>query len=287
MSEFGIILIDKPAGITSFDVVKKTRKITNIRKVGHTGTLDPFASGLLPVCIGKATRIADKLSSKDKEYVVTMKLGIKTDTGDKTGKIIEEKEIQKFIIDDLKQIITDILSISEQIPPKFSAVKINGKRSYELARKDEEIILKARPIKIMNFEILEYEHPFISYKTLVSKGTYIRVLSETFAEKLDAIATTWELRRTKIGKLNIQNSIKPEELTQENWKNYLSSIPDILPDFLRITLKKDEIESFRNGRFFAVAETNQNEIMVLDEENNCIGFAEISNNIFKPKMVLI
>ena len=286
MSEFGIILIDKPAGITSFDVVKKIRKITNIRKVGHTGTLDPFASGLLPVCIGKATRIADKLSSKDKEYIVTMKLGIKTDTGDKTGKIIEKK-IQEFEINDLKQIIPDILNISEQIPPKFSAVKIDGKRAYELARKDEEINLKARPIKIINFEILKYEHPFISYKTLVSKGTYIRVLSETFAEKLGAIANTWELRRTKIGKLNIRNSIKLEELTQENWKNYLSSIPDILPDFLRITLKKEEIESFQNGRFFAVAETNQNEIMVLDEENNCIGFAEISNNIFKPKMVLI
>jgi len=286
MSEFGIILIDKPVGITSFDVVKKIRKITSIRKVGHTGTLDPFASGLLPVCIGKATRIADKLSSKDKEYVVTMKLGIKTDTGDKTGKIIEKK-IQEFEINDLKQIIPDILNISEQIPPKFSAVKIDGKRAYELARKDEEINLKARPIKIINFEILKYEHPFISYKTLVSKGTYIRVLSETFAEKLGAIANTWELRRTKIGKLNIQNSIKLEELTQENWKKHLSSIVDILPDFHRINLKKEEIESFRNGRFFAVAETNQNEIMVLDEENNCIGFAEISNNIFKPKMVLI
>ena len=286
MSEFGIILIDKPAGITSFDVVKKIRKITNIRKVGHTGTLDPFASGLLPVCIGKATRIADKLSSKDKEYIVTMKLGIKTDTGDKTGKIIEKK-IQEFEINDLKQIIPDILNISEQIPPKFSAVKIDGKRAYELARKDEEINLKARPIKIIYFEILKYEHPFISYKTLVSKGTYIRVLSETFAEKLGAIANTWELRRTKIGKLNIRNSIKLEELTQENWKNYLSSIPDILPDFLRITLKKEEIESFQNGRFFTFTETNQNEIMVLDEENNCIGFAEIQNNICKPKMVLI
>ena len=286
MSEFGIILIDKPAGITSFDVVKKTRKITNIRKVGHTGTLDPFASGLLPVCIGKATRIADKLSSKDKEYIVTMKLGIKTDTGDKTGKIIEKK-IQEFEINDLKQIIPDILNISEQIPPKFSAVKIDGKRAYELARKDEEINLKARPIKIINFEILKYEHPFISYKTLVSKGTYIRVLSETFATKLGAIALTWELRRTKIGKLNIQNSIKLEELTQDNWKNHLLSIAFILPDFPLINLKKEEIESFRNGRFFTVTETNQNEIMVLDEENNCIGFAEIQNNICKPKMVLI
>ncbi len=287
MNEFGIILIDKPAGITSFDVVKKIRRITNIRKIGHTGTLDPFASGLLPVCIGKATRIADKLSSKDKEYIVTMKLGIKTDTGDKTGKIIEEKEIQKFKIDKLNQIIPYILSISEQTPPRFSAVKIDGKRAYELARKDEEINLKARPIKIMNFKILKYEHPFISYKTLVSKGTYVRVLSETFAEKLGALATTWELRRTKIGKLNIRNSIKLEELTQENWKKHLHSISDILPDFPRINLKKEKIESFRNGRFFTISETDKNEIIVLDEENNCIGFAEIQNNILKPKMVLI
>ncbi|NQV18445.1 MAG: tRNA pseudouridine(55) synthase TruB [Armatimonadetes bacterium] len=287
MNEFGIILIDKPAGITSFDVVKNIRKITNIRKVGHTGTLDPFASGLLPVCIGKATRIADKLSSKDKEYIVTMKLGIKTNTGDKTGKIIEEKEIPEFKTNELKQIIPDILIISEQIPPKFSAVKINGKRAYELARKDEKISLKARPIKILNFEILKYKHPFISYKTKVSKGTYIRALSETFAEKLGEIATTWELRRTKIGKLDVHNSIKLEELTQENWKNYLHSIAYILPDFPRINLKKEEIESFQNGRFLTVTETNQNEIMVLDEEKKCIGFAEIQNNIFKPKMVLI
>ncbi len=287
MKEFGVLLIDKPAGITSFDVVKKIRKITNIRKVGHTGTLDPFASGLLPVCIRKATRIADKLSSKDKEYIVTMKLGIKTDTGDKTGKIIEEKEIQEFKINDFKKIIPDILSISEQIPPDFSAIKIDGKRAYELARKDEEINLKARPIKIMNFEICEYEHPFISYKTLVSKGTYIRVLSETIAEKLGAIATTWELRRTKIGKLIVQNSVKLEELTQENWKNHLHSIPDILPDFPRMNINKEEIESFRNGRYFSIAEKDYVEIMVLDEEKNCLGFAEISNNILKSKMVLI
>ncbi len=287
MSDFGIILINKPVGITSFDVVKRIRKITKIKKIGHTGTLDPFASGLLPICVGKATRLAEKLSGKNKEYIVTMKLGIRTDTGDITGKIIEELELPDIKLEAIKKIIPDILNISKQVPHKFSAVKVNGKRAYELARANREVKLEARPINIYSFEITGFLPPEITYRTEVSKGTYIRSLSETIAEKLGTIATSIKLCRTKIGKLKIKNAVELENLTEDNWKKSLQSLPEIFTDFQKYYLNSEEIVDFKNGRQFEVNSEDTDEIMILDMNENCIGFAGIEQSIMKPRIVLI
>lgn len=287
MSDFGIILINKPVGITSFDVVKRIRKITKIKKIGHTGTLDPFASGLLPICIGKATRLAEKLSAKNKEYLVTMKLGIRTDTGDITGKIVEELELPEIKLETIKKIIPDILNISKQIPHKFSAVKVNGKRAYELARANREFKLETRPIKIHSFEIVNFSLPEITYRTEVSKGTYIRSLSETIAEKLGIIATSITLCRTKIGELKNQDAVELEKLTEENWKISLRSLPEILTDFQKYYLNSEEIVDFKNGRQFKVDFEDTDEIMILDMNEKCVGFAGIEQSIIKPRIVLI
>lgn len=287
MSDFGIILVNKPVGITSFDVVKKIRKLTDIKKVGHTGTLDPFASGLLPICIGKATRIADKLSGKDKEYIVTMQLGIRTDTGDKTGKIIEQRKIPELKLEDINKIIPEILNIKEQVPHKFSAVKGDGKRAYRLARQDKEIKLKSRPIRILEFSVEEFNLPNITYKTTVSKGTYIRSLTETVADKLNTIATSIELKRTRIGNLNIEDAIELEKLDQNNWRIYLQSLPDIFNDIQKYYVNFGGLDYFINGRQFKVKIEDTDEVMVLNGNNECIGFASIEQNTLKPRIVLI
>ena len=287
MSIFGILLINKPEGITSFDVIRKLRKITKIRKIGHTGTLDPFASGLLPVCIGKATRISNKIISKDKEYLVKMRLGIKTDTGDITGKIIQKEDVPNLTLNEFKKIIPEIISINEQLPHKFSALKINGIKAYELARENREVKLKPRPINIFNFEILNINVPDVDYKVRVSKGTYIRVLTETIAQKLGAVATTKELKRVKIGDLDIKDAVNLEEINSENWQDYILSINDMLSGFPQLNLTSGEVNEFKFGREIKVIQPDVNDIMVLSQDKKCIGFAEISSNILKPRIVLI
>ena len=288
MSVYGIILVDKPVGITSFDVVKKIRKITGIRKIGHTGTLDPFASGLLPVCIGKATRISSKLSGREKEYVVTMQFGIRTDTGDNTGSIIETKAIPKLTLANIEKVIPQILSIKEQIPHKFSAVKINGKKAYELARANKQVELKPRPVKILSFEISELEFPYLTYRTKVSKGTYIRSLTETIAEKLNTIATTVELRRTEIGDIKIKSAVKLDEIDTINWQDHVIPLSQFFKDIPKLIVNSiNEFNDFQNGRSFKVDTEDIEEIMILDNKERCLGFASIDGNLLKPRIVLI
>ncbi|MCK4312596.1 MAG: tRNA pseudouridine(55) synthase TruB, partial [Candidatus Cloacimonetes bacterium] len=224
---------------------------------------------------------------KDKEYIVTMQLGIKTDTGDKTGQIVEQRKIPELKLEDIKKIIPEILNIKEQVPHKFSAVKVNGKRAYQLAREDKQIKLKSRPIRILEFSIEEFNLPNITYKTIVSKGTYIRSLTETIAEKLNTIATSVELKRTKIGNLNIEDAIDLEKLNKNNWKIYLQSLPDIFNDIQKYYVNVGELDFFRNGRQFKVKLENRDEIMILNENDECVGFASIEHNTLKPRIVLV
>jgi tRNA pseudouridine55 synthase len=287
MSVYGIILVDKSIGITSFDVIRKIRKITGIKKIGHTGTLDPFASGLLPVCIGKATRISSKLSGREKEYVVTMQFGIRTDTGDNTGSIIETKAIPKLTLAKIEKIIPQILAINEQVPHKFSAVKVNGKKAYELARANKQVELKPRPVKILFFEISELEFPYLTYKTKVSKGTYIRSLSETIAEKLNTIATTVELRRTEIGDIKIESAVNLNEINSTNWQDHMIPLNQFFRDMQKLVITETEFNHFQNGRSFEVDTEDVEEIMILDNKERCLGFASIDGNLLKPRIVFI
>lgn len=287
MSVYGIILIDKPVGITSFDVIRKIRKITMIKKIGHTGTLDPFASGLLPVCIGKATRISSKLSGREKEYVVTIQFGIRTDTGDNTGSIIETKAIPKLTLANIEEIIPQILSIKEQVPHKFSAVKVNGKKAYELARANKQVELKPRPIKIFSFEISELGFPYLTYRTKVSKGTYIRSLTETIAEKLNTIATTVELCRTEIGDIKIESAVNLNEINSTNWQDHMIPLNQFFRYMQKLVITETEFNHFQNGRSFEVDTENVEEIMILDNKERCLGFASIDGNLLKPRIVMI
>ncbi len=210
----GILVIDKPQDFTSFDVVAKVRKALHTKKVGHTGTLDPLATGVLVVCVGKATKLVEHLTSESKIYDVEMKFGIKTNTADITGEIIETKpfNITKSQIEDTIKLF---LGKQKQIPPMYSAIKINGEKLYDLARKGIEVERKARDIEIYDITNVSFEEDTLKYTVSCSKGTYVRTLCEDIAEKLGTVATMTNLRRIKTGEFEIKDSIKIEDISEE------------------------------------------------------------------------
>jgi tRNA pseudouridine55 synthase len=286
-SEYGVILINKPVGITSFRVVQILRRITGIKKIGHTGTLDPFASGLLPVCIGKATRMVNLLSGKDKTYKAKINFGEKTDTGDIEGKIIETKDSPDISEASFAIFANEMLNIKEQIPPKYSAKKVNGQRAYKLARTEQDFELKPVPVNVSKFKITELDLPTLSYISTVSKGTYIRTLSETFAEKCGSNATTIELIRTQIGNLKIQDSVELDALTKENWKEHLIDLKDIFTSFPTAVVKSTDLEKFRNGNETLTNADDAEQVIILSEENTCIGFGRVSGKVVKVKHMFL
>jgi len=221
----GFLLINKPAGPTSHDVVDKIRKITGIRKIGHAGTLDPFAEGLLIILVGRETtkRQSDFLK-KDKEYIATLKLGAETDTYDKTGKI---KNIYDGILPSRKK-ITDILKKFKgkilQIPPIYSAKKIKGKKAYELAREGKKVNLKPVKIVIKIIKTISYKAPYLKLYVLCSSGTYIRSLAHDIGRELECGAYLKKLIRVRSGKFNLKDAIDLDKLTSKNWQKLLLDI---------------------------------------------------------------
>jgi len=220
----GYLLIDKPVGWTSFDVVKKVRNTLKVKKVGHTGTLDPFATGLLIILVGSATKQAQTLTDMDKVYIANGMFGTATDTGDITGKVINTDTSANISREDIFAKSDDILNIHIQTPPNYSAIKINGRPAYELARKQIEVQLPPRNIKIYSFELLNFNFPYFTYKVHVSKGTYIRTLTEQIAALFGTVATTVELQRVKIGNFDLKDAITIDDVSLELVK-LLSNIP--------------------------------------------------------------
>lgn len=280
----GVFLIDKPENITSFQVVKKIRQLTGEKKAGHTGTLDPFATGLLPICLGKATRISQFLLSDSKTYNVKAKFGVKTNTGDFTGTITQEMN-KNIKSEQFKAIIPMIKRIEEQIPPAFSAIKVNGKKAYELARVNQSIELLPRKIKIIDFLLTDFDYPYFSYSAKVSKGTYIRTLTEQIAELLGTIATTTNLRRTEIGNLSINESVTLDKISSDNWRTFLFPIDEILPQFPVIKLSENQQNDFFNGRSFTVNKEESSTVIIKSHVDTILGIAELKNGLIHPKIV--
>lgn len=218
----GFILIDKPQGMSSHDVVLKMRQITQIEKIGHSGTLDPLATGLLILGIGKnATKNLSKFQKLDKEYIAKIKLGALSNTFDKEGKIKEIKVKKIPEKEDIEKILKNFLGKINQIPPPFSAKKIKGKKAYELARKNIKIKPEPIEIEIYELELLNYFWPYLEIKVHCSSGTYIRTLAQDIGEKLGCGGYLEELRRLKIGKFSVEKAVKIDKITQENWPQFL------------------------------------------------------------------
>ena len=218
----GIILINKGKNCTSNNVVNKVKHILN-EKTGHIGTLDPSATGLLPILIGKGTKLSQYLINHDKEYEVELKLGIKTDTADAEGKIVDEREVPDNIIEkeNVLNVLNSFIGKQKQVPPMYSAIKVNGKKLYEYARKNVEVEIQARDIEIYEIKLntINKTEKTVAFTVKCSKGTYIRSLCEDIAEKLGTVGCMKELNRTKVGIFSIQDSITVEEL-----EKYLSLI---------------------------------------------------------------
>ena len=209
----GIFLINKEANWTSFDICAKVKRLFNTKKVGHSGTLDPFAEGLMIVCLGQATKIIPFLEHYNKTYLATIKLGEETDTLDNTGNIIDKKDVLNYSLEEIKNVLNSFLGKSQQIPPMFSALKHDGVPLYSLAREGIEIERKPRDIEIFSIELIEYNNPFLTFKCKVSKGTYIRTLAKDIAIKLSTVGHLVKLIRTNIDKFDLNMAKKVNELT--------------------------------------------------------------------------
>ena len=240
----GILIVNKPKDYTSRDVVNKLTKIFNTKKIGHTGTLDPIATGVLVITIGKYTKLCDLLTSTYKEYIATIKLGIKTDTIDITGNILEEKEVN-IKEEQIIKVLDSFLGKSIQEVPIYSAVKVNGKKLYEYARNNEYVELPKREIDIKNIELISFNNNEIVFKTTVSKGTYIRSLINDICTKLNTIGTMSSLIRTKQGNFNIEESFTIEDIENNNYK--ILSIETALPNIEIINIDDNLLRLVNNG----------------------------------------
>ena len=286
----GILIINKPKNYTSHDIVAKVKKILNIKKVGHTGTLDPKATGVLPLLLNTGTKLSKYLINHDKEYDVILKLGIKTDTADEEGKIIEEKEIDNNVFELVEKVLQSFLGIQEQIPPMYSAIKVNGKKLYEYARKGQTVEIEPRKIEIykIKLENINKKEKTIQFKVKCSKGTYIRSLCENIAEKLGTIGYMKELNRTKVGEFLIEESITIEEL-EKNTKKILDekliTMETLLKNKSKIILDKQQLQLFLNGVLINLKQED-GIYQIYKENNEYIGTGIIDKEKLKRDIIL-
>lgn len=248
----GLIIINKEKGISSFGVVSKVRKLFNTKKVGHCGTLDPEAMGVLPIMIGNATKVSKYLVEHDKEYCATVKFGVKTDTADEEGNILKTDDFKLKQEDKLKyvEILKSFYGKQEQLPPMYSAIKVNGKKLYEYARNGEEIQRDARKIEIysIRLEDLNFKENEMTFYVSCSKGTYIRTLCEDIAEKFGTIGYMKRLIRTRVDSFDIDHSVKLDEIENEVKRDkFVISLEDVFKDKEKIVLNSRKSELFFNG----------------------------------------
>lgn len=246
----GMINVYKEKGFTSHDVVAKLRGICKQKKIGHTGTLDPDAVGVLPVCLGCATRLCDMLTEKDKEYVAVLRLGVTTDTQDITGKVLAEKEVT-VSVEKIREVISSFEGEQLQIPPMYSALKVNGKKLYELAREGKEIERKARPIVVHEIEILSENMPEFTIRVKCSKGTYIRTICHDIGQKLSCGGAMVSLKRTKVGNFGIEDSYtlsRIEDMAKEGRLcEILLPVEKVFEKLPEIRVKEEVMKALLNG----------------------------------------
>ena len=286
----GIIIINKEKNWTSNDIVQKLKGIFH-EKVGHTGTLDPLATGVLPILIGKGTLLSKYLINHDKEYIATIKLGEKRSTGDTEGEIIEKQDVNEKMLQEqnINEVLKSFIGKSMQTPPMYSAIKVNGKKLYEYARKGQTVEVNSREIEIYNMELISIskQNKEIKYKVNCSKGTYIRTLSEDIALKLGTVGFMKELERTKVGNFCIEQSTKISDIieNEENINNYYITIEKFLENKEKINLDKKELKKFLNGVKIPVLKKDDI-YRIYGENNQFIGIGKITNNVLKRDIVI-
>ena len=292
----GMLNVYKEKGFTSHDVVAKLRGILHQKKIGHTGTLDPDATGVLPVCLGKGTKLCDMLTDKDKTYEAVMRLGIKTDTQDMSGKVTSQKDVN-VTEDDFKNATVNFIGEYHQKPPMYSAIKVNGRKLYELAREGKEVERKTRLIHIFNIsDIKSLGDNKFAFKVLCSKGTYIRTLCKDIGEKLGCGGCMSKLTRSRSGNFYLENSIKIDDFKklvgEGNINDVLIPMDVILKDFKTVTVTKEAEKYVVNGNpisknYLSTKEMDKGgQVVLKDWDNNIVGIYTVEEEFIKPKTML-
>ena len=287
----GILIINKPKQYTSHDVVAKVKKICG-EKVGHTGTLDPMATGVLPLLLGQGTKLSKYLINHDKTYIATIQLGKKTDTLDSEGSILEERLVDGKLLnkENVQRILECQIGKQIQTPPIYSAIKVNGKKLYEYARKGVEVEIPKREIEIYNIELLDINEKdkTIEFRVHCSKGTYIRTLCENIAEKLGTIGYMKELNRVQVGQFNLNQAITVEELekNKENEKflnQHLITVQNFFEKYPIVELKEEKLKLFLNG--VQLTNNNDDALYQIKVNNVVVGIGTIKNKLLKREII--
>ena len=283
----GIIIVNKSKGYTSHDIVAKVKKITG-EKVGHTGTLDPLATGVLPILIGKGTLCSKYLMNHDKTYKVLLKLGIKKSTGDEEGEIIQEETVDEEILDErnVKIVLNSFLGEQMQIPPIYSAIKVKGKKLYEYARKGQKVEIEPRKITIYDIKLLKINKVSseIQFEVSCSKGTYIRSLCEDIAQKIGTVGYMKELQRTRVGIFTIEQSVSAEDLIKETIEKYMITIEKLFKDLENIELNEKKLQLFLNG--VKLSSDLKDGIYKIYSNQQFIGIGVLKNNLLKRDIIM-
>jgi tRNA pseudouridine55 synthase len=287
----GVLVIDKPIGLTSHDVVQIIRRGTGIRRAGHTGTLDPRASGVLVVLVGPAVRLSEYVSAADKRYQATIRLGSSTDTYDSEGEITDTAPLNGISEDSFLEVLNSFVGEIEQIPPPYSAVKIKGRKAYEMARKGEEVELEPRRIQVYSLDVLEWAPPEVVIDVYCSSGTYVRSLANDLGKALGTGAHLIGLRRTKSGRFSLRDAVPLRRLKEAfdagDWYRYLIPAADALGDWPMIELNADQVELVRHGHRIDADPDAKGWVRGISQQGDLVALLEFDDetNEWQPRKV--
>jgi len=287
----GVLVVDKPVGLTSHDIVQIVRRGTGIRRAGHTGTLDPRASGVLVILIGPAVRLSEFVSASDKRYQATVRLGNSTDTYDGEGKITSSAPVGNITEEQFNSILQTFVGEMEQVPPPYSAVKVKGRKAYEMAREGEEVELQPRIVHVYSLEILEWDAPEVVIDVYCSSGTYVRSLANDLGKVLGTGAYLVGLRRTKSGRFSLRDAVPMRRLQEAfdagNWYQFLIPAAEALADWPAVELDADQVEMVRHGHRVSAEPDQTGWARGVSEQGDLVALMQIDETTheWQPKKV--
>jgi tRNA pseudouridine55 synthase len=287
----GVLVVDKPIGLTSHDVVQIIRRGTGIRRAGHTGTLDPRASGVLVILIGPAVRLSEYVSASDKRYQATIRLGSSTDTYDADGAVTNSASLEGVTEEKFEEILQQFVGEIEQVPPPYSAIKVKGRKAYEMAREGEEVDLEPRMIRVYSLEVLEWAPPEVVIDVYCSSGTYVRSLANDLGQKLGCGAHLIGLRRTKSGRFTLRDAVPLRRLQEAfdagNWYRHLIPAAEALADWPMVELNADDVELVRHGHRVPAEPNTQGWARGVSEQGDLVALMEVDQetNEWQPRKV--
>ncbi len=287
----GVLVVDKPVGLTSHDVVQIIRRGTGIRRAGHTGTLDPRASGVLVVLVGPAVRLSEYVSASDKRYQATIRLGSSTDTYDAEGRVTRSAPISNVTEEQFEDILQQFVGEIEQVPPPYSAIKVQGRKAYEMAREGEEVNLEPRKIRVYSLDLLEWAPPEVVIDVFCSSGTYVRSLANDLGNALGTGAHLVGLRRTKRGRFTLRDAVPLRRLQESfiagDWYKYLIPAAEALADWPMVELDADQVELIRHGHRVPAEPEAQGWARGVSEQGDLVALLEIdeASKEWQPRKV--